>query len=56
LFLRKWNKEIFGNIFKEKKKLEQEMGEIHQKWIQGLYSLDLIVREAKIREDTVKRE
>jgi hypothetical protein len=26
--LRKWNKEVFNNIFKEKKKLEHEMEEI----------------------------
>jgi hypothetical protein len=26
--IRKWNKEVFGNIFEEKRKLDQEMEEI----------------------------
>jgi predicted Rossmann fold nucleotide-binding protein DprA/Smf involved in DNA uptake len=39
--IRKWNKEVFGNIFEEKRKLEQEMEEIQQKGIQGIYSSDL---------------
>jgi hypothetical protein len=54
--LRKWNKEVFGNILEEKKKLEQEMEAIQQKGIQGIFSSDLIAREAEIREDLVKRE
>ena len=46
MYLKKWNKEVSGNIFEEKKKLQREMEEIQLKGIQGLFSLDLIVRES----------
>jgi hypothetical protein len=55
-FLRKWNKEVFGNIFEEKKKLEQEMEDIQQKGIQGIFSSNLTEREAKVKDDLIKRK
>jgi hypothetical protein len=35
--IRKWNKEVFGNIFEENRRLELEMEEIQKKVIQGLH-------------------
>ena len=32
--LKSWNQEVFGNIFKEKKVLEEKLEQIHKEWIQ----------------------
>lgn len=33
--LKSYNQEVFGNIFKEKKVLEDQLEQIHKEWIQG---------------------
>jgi len=39
--LKKWNKEVFGNIQEEKRKLEVEMEHVQGQIIQVGFSLDL---------------
>jgi hypothetical protein len=47
--IRKWNKEVFGNIQEERKKLEEKMEELqHQVILQGLS------QELKLKEDQLK--
>jgi hypothetical protein len=54
--IKKWNKEVFKNIFEEKRKLEKEMEVIQQQGIQGNYFSELSSQEAKIREGLMKRD
>jgi len=43
-----WNHEVFGNIFKEEKKLEEQMEHIHEGWIQGNIDQDTVDREKNL--------
>jgi hypothetical protein len=54
--LRKLNKEVFGNILEEKKKIEKEMEVIQKKEFKVSSPLTSLLREAEIRDDLVKRE
>jgi hypothetical protein len=54
--IKKWNKEVFGNIFEEKRKLEKEMEVIQQSGIQGNYSSELSSQEAEIKEGLATRD
>jgi len=46
--IRKWNREEFGNIQKEKGKLQSRMEGIQQQTIQGVISEDLVEEEGRI--------
>lgn len=50
-----WNHEFFGNIFKEKKKLEEKMEHIHEGWIQGNIYQDTMDRKKKLMKDSQLR-
>jgi hypothetical protein len=51
LQLKKWNKEVFGNIFEEKNRLETEM-----ETIQRLTSLGISIEEINERENQIRME
>eukprot|EP00253_Pinus_taeda_P030366 PITA_30366 len=46
--LKTWNQEVFGNIFKEKNKLEEQMEQIHKEWIQGNINQETMNTEQKL--------
>eukprot|EP00253_Pinus_taeda_P010716 PITA_10716 len=46
--LKTWNQEVFGDIFKEKKKLEEQMEQIHKEWIQGNINQETMNTEQKL--------
>jgi hypothetical protein len=54
--IRKWNKEVFGNIQEEKRKLEDGMEEIQKQEILQGYSQELMTKEEKIHQDLNERE
>jgi len=49
--LKSWNQEVFGNIFKEKKKLEEQLEQTHKEWIQGNINQETTNTEQKIMQD-----
>jgi len=46
-----WNQEVFGNIFKEKKKLEEQLEHIHEEWIQGNINQKTVNKEKVLMQD-----
>lgn len=48
--LNAWNREVFGNIFEDKKHLEQQLEDIHNNWIHGSISQDSINIEKELMQ------
>lgn len=46
-----WNQEVFGNIFKEKKKIEEKLEHIHEEWIQGNINQETVNKEKILMQD-----
>jgi hypothetical protein len=51
-WLRQWNKDVFGNIFQDKKALEQKLEDIQKRNIQK----DHIDTQQQQQQDTLKRK
>jgi len=45
------NHEVFGNIFKEKNKLEEQLEHIHEGWIQGKINQETMDKEKILMQD-----
>lgn len=53
--LKSWNQEVFGNIFKEKKVLEEQLEQIHKEWIQGNMTQETRNTEQKLMHELQTR-
>lgn len=43
--IKEWNIKVFGNTFKEKIKIEEQLEKIHNEWIQGISNPDKMDQE-----------
>eukprot|EP00253_Pinus_taeda_P010667 PITA_10667 len=48
--IRIWNKTVFGNIFKEKANLEEQLEEIHKGWITGDINSETVNKEKMLMQ------
>ena len=55
-FLKKWNKESFGNILMEKRRLEDQIGELQSRVMSGDYSEMERTTEQGLIQELIQRE
>eukprot|EP00253_Pinus_taeda_P023436 PITA_23436 len=48
--IKEWNIKVFGNIFKEKIKIEEQLEKIHNEWIQGISIPNTVDQEKRLMQ------
>ena len=54
-YVRKWNKEVFGNIFQERKLMEQKLENLQAQFIQAGYTITQQQEENELKRKLEER-